>query len=258
MIDSHAHVLLNQFDDDRDDVISRALVSGVTGWLEVGVDVESSKQVVAFAREHDGVYATVGVHPHDVAGMSEESWSALEELASDDVVKAIGEVGFDLHHGDNFEEQKTALIRFMSLAQKHDLPLVFHMRDGDDSDVHSELIDLLSSYSENERPRGVLHMFSGTVEQARQYIDLGMYISVSGVVTFKNAGVVVDVTRAVSLNRLLVETDCPFLAPEPHRGKRNEPAYVAFVADKVAELKGVSSEEVEKVTEKNTRELFGM
>lgn len=257
MIDAHAHVTFDAFDGDREDVVLRARDAGVSGWIEIGTSVERSREAIDFAGEHDGVFATVGVHPHGVANMTEDSWSELERLSVDDVVKGIGEVGFDLYRNDNFEEQREALVRFIDLAVRNDFPIVFHMRNGESVDVHDKLIDLLSSYSESERPRGVVHTFSGTAEQAEEYLELGMYLSVSGVITFKNAGAMADAARTAPINRLLIETDCPFLAPEPHRGERNEPAYVRFVADRVAELRGISSEEVQKVTEETTGELFG-
>lgn len=256
MIDSHAHVAVSQFDDDRDEVITRAFEGGVTGWLEVGTDLAQSKLAVEIANKYENVYATVGVHPSDIAEFNDEAWLAIEDLAEKSNVVAIGEVGLDLYRGGNLEQQKDVLGRFVEIAVRRDMPMIFHMRSSDDIDVNQVMIEYLVSLPEAERPRGVLHTFSGNMEQAKQYLDMGMYLSFSGVVTFKNATELQAIAREVPLDKILIETDCPFLAPEPHRGQRNEPAYVKYVAEKIAEIREVSIEEVEKVTEENTRLLF--
>ncbi len=278
MIDSHAHVMFDAFDADRDEVFRRAHEAGVAGWIEVGTNLEQSRKAVALAQEHENVWATVGVHPSDIESLTEESWRELGALLQQPRVVAIGEVGLDFYHtspslrqgygrparlrgagrGGSVGQQHEALQRFVGLAQQYHLPIVFHVRSGNDIDAHEEMIKFLSSYTEHERPRGVMHTYSGTYEQAQRYLNLGMYLSFSGVVTFKSAGETAEVAKRVSLERMLIETDCPFLAPEPYRGKRNEPAYVRFVAEKIAELRGVVVNVIAEATERNTRELFSL
>lgn len=262
MIDSHAHVAFFQFDEDREEVISRAWEAGVEGWIEVGTSVKSSQKAIELARSRSGqplrVWATAGVHPSDAEGMNEEDWKKLRKLAKEEEVVAVGEVGVDLYRGGSLPEQLKALWRFIELAGERNLPIVFHVRSSDRVDAHDEVINLLSLYSDSQRPAGVMHSFSGTWQQAEKYLALGMYLAFNGVVTFKNAGETAEVASRVPLNRILIETDCPFLAPEPHRGKRNEPAYVRLVAEKIAELKGLDISEVAEMTQENTRNLFGL
>ncbi len=279
MIDSHAHVVAEQFDEDRGEVFVRAKEAGVTGWIEIGTDLEQSRKAVALAEQYENVWATVGVHPDDIGSLDEAMWDELELLLAHEKVKAIGEVGLDLYRtspgfpaagrGGDLEAQKEVLTRFIGLAQAHSLPLVFHVRSGEDIDLHDELIALLrQSHLRGgigggagkglQGLHGVLHTFSGNVEQALQYVELGMYISFSGVVTFKNALETQEVAKAVPMDKILIETDCPFLAPDPYRGQRNEPAYVALVADKLAVLRGVSVEEVQRQTQDNTKRLFAL
>jgi len=258
MFDSHAHVAFKQFDGDRGQVVERSRAAGVAGWIEIGSNVGSSKRAIALAKEIEGVQAAVGVHPDDVSGLDEAGWQELEELTQDEKVVAIGEIGFDYYRGGSYEEQLGTIERFVALAGKYDKPIVWHVRSSEERDAHEDLLAYLQGLDEGRRPKGVSHTFSGTVEQAKQYVDLGLYIGISGIVTFKNAGELVEVVKAIPLDRLLVETDCPYLAPEPHRGQRNEPAYVKYMAEKVAELKGVDVSEVERVTDRNVEELFGV
>lgn len=257
MFDSHAHVMDSQFDEDRGDVIDRAHDAGVLGWLEVGTDLEQSKSAIDLAKKVDGVWATIGVHPSDIQVL-DSSWNDLESLAVDPYVKAIGEIGLDLYRGGNLEEQKSAVRRFIKLAHKHALPVVFHVRSGKSIDCHGALIEILESYEDAARPLGVIHTYSGTLAQAKRYIELGMYLSVSGVITFRNAGGLIDVVREVRMDRILIETDCPFLAPEPHRGTRNEPANVSYVARAIARIRNLVPEEVISRTEENARRLFSI
>lgn len=271
MFDSHAHVAFSQFDDDRDNVIQRAWDAGLTGWIEVGTDLEQSKKAIELAEQYDNIWATVGVHPSDIPkifpltkGEQKGVWKKIEGLIQHPKVRAVGEVGLDYYRGGTKEEQMPVLKQFIAFAQKRDLPVIFHVRDpvkprrGRDhgASANEDMIKLLKSYSDTDRPRGVMHTFSGTREQAQRYIELGMYLGFSGVVTFKNTGELIEVTKEIPSDRILIETDCPFLAPEPHRGERNEPAHVKYVAQKIAELRGVTEGEVRSVTEKNTRELF--
>jgi len=258
MIDSHAHVAFDGFDSDREAVIARAREAGVS-WIEIGTDIEQSKKAVELAgrlRQDFGVQTplrgfTVGVHPSDIAQGID--WVEIENLVQGAV--AVGEVGIDLYHSDNLEEQLGALEQFVELARERELPIVFHVRDGKERNAHKEMLKFLQEQHWN---RGVIHTFSGTKAQAEKYLEMGLYLSFSGVVTFKNAGEILEVAKTMPLNRMLIETDCPFLAPEPFRGKRNEPAYVKYVAQKIAEVRGISFEEVARITEENARKLFLM
>lgn len=256
MFDSHAHVAFGHFDKDRSEVIERARQAGLLGWLETGTDVDQSKRAIALAEKEEGVFATVGVHPTDIGSLTEESWGEIRQLLQHPQVKAIGEIGLDLYHSGDLEQQQGVLSTFMRLSQEFRLPIVFHVRSGEGIDAHDELLYVLSRFRPSDRPRGMVHTYSGTVEQARRYLEFGMYISFSGVITFNNAGSVLEAAKWAPLDRILVETDCPFLAPAPYRGKRNEPAYVRAVAEKLAEIKGVPADEVMKQTEKNARELL--
>jgi TatD DNase family protein len=254
MIDSHAHLNFDSFDPDRRAVIERTLAAGV-GWIEVGTDLTQSRQAVALAQAHERVWASVGVHPSDIATLTSAQWHELEELAQQPKVVAIGEVGIDFYRGGTANEQLPVLRLFVELAAKHTLPVIFHVRNGA-ADAHEALITFLQELPSELHPTGVIHTFSGNRVQAEKYLQLGLYLSFSGVVTFKNAGEILDVAKSMPLDQLLVETDCPFLAPEPHRGQRNEPLYVKYVAEKIAALRDLSIDEVITATEKNTQTLF--
>ncbi len=265
MIDSHAHVTMPQFDNDRLAVIERACQAGLKGWVEVGTDLKQSKRAIALARKYTGrapqhfdVWASVGVHPSDVSRLTEGVWSSLENLLTDDAVVAIGEVGLDFYRGGTAEQQIPVLERFVELALKYSLPIIWHVRDGVSNNAHNELILFLTKLPDDRRPRGVIHTFSGTSDQAESYLKLGLYLSFSGVVTFSSAGSSATVAKSVPLHRLLIETDCPFLAPIPQRGQRNEPAYVRYVAEHIARLRGIPTEKVQSQSEQNTRELFNL
>lgn len=244
------------YGDDRAAVIERTKQQ-LSGWIEIGTTVAESALAAELAQEHK-VWASAGVHPSDIDSLDEAGWQQIEILLQQPQVAAVGEVGLDFYRGGSLEQQEIVLRRFIDLALKYDKPVVFHVRDGKEVSAHEEMVRILESYNDNERPRGVLHTFSGTREQMRRYLDMNMYISFSGVITFKNAVETVQAAKEVPLDRVLIETDAPFLTPEPHRGQRNEPAYVILVAEKLAQLRGVSVEEIDQITEENTRRLFNL
>jgi len=266
MIDSHAHVISEQFDSDRENVIATISAQGLRVWIEVGTTLDESKKAVAFAEKHTNIFSSVGVHPEDILRIKEEDWLSLESLANHPKTCAIGEVGFDTYREGKIAEQEPVLRRFITLAQKVNKPIIFHVRSRsagktpgvEEVDSHTELIRVLTSYPLSELPHGVIHTFSGTLAQAQEYIALGMMISFSGVITFKNAGALPEIVKTIPLDSILVETDCPYLTPEPHRGMRNEPAYVRHVIQKIAELREVSFQEIELATENNTKKLFAL
>ena len=256
MIDTHAHVNADAFDDDREAVIQRAFDAGLTCWIEVGTDVASSRAAIELAKSTKGVYAAVGVHPDEIEELSEVEWNMFQSFVLHHSVCAIGEVGFDTFRSGTIAQQEPILRRFIDLAIASKKPMIFHVRNGNEVDAHAELLRVLDSYADDVRPKGVIHTFSGTLAQAKEYIKLGMSISFSGVITFKNAGELPEIAKEIPIESILVETDCPFLTPEPNRGKRNEMAYVKHVIEKIADLRNMSFEDVENITEKNAENLF--
>lgn len=252
LIDTHAHLEMSKFDKDRDEVIERALQNGIDAIIAVGINLEDSEKAIALAKSHDAVYATVGVHPHDAKSIDTATYDSLKKLAAREKVVAYGEIGLDFFRDrsprdiqiNRFEEQ-------LDLAVELNLPVVIHSRD-----AHQETFEILEKHKENLR--GVLHCFSGDYEMAKKYIDLGYYISIPGTITFPNAGKLVEVVEKIPMDSMLIETDSPFLAPVPKRGKRNEPAYVAYVAKKIYEIRRMTLEEVGIATSENARNLFGI
>ncbi len=257
MIDTHAHILDEAFDADREALISDAKEAGL-GWVEVGTGIAESRAAEALARLHGNICASVGVHPDNIANLAEGDWVVLSDLAASPAVCAIGEVGFDTFRNGTIAEQEPVLRRFIALAQKVRKPVIFHVRSGNGVDAHAELLRVLASYDAADRPRGVIHTFSGTLDQAKRYIEHGMMISFSGVLTFKNAGELPQVATELPLESVLAETDCPYLTPEPNRGKRNEPKYVEYVIRKIAELRERSFEDIDAAISENARTLFAI
>jgi len=255
LIDTHTHTNLEQFKDDYDEVIRRALDNDI--WLvNVGVDMVSSQNAVKIAHEYDeGVYAACGLHPNDavspelVAGFD---FDLLKKLASDKKVVGIGETGLDYFRTEGEEKkikQMDFFMKHIQIAKELKKPVIVHCRD-----AHDDAAKVIAANAGGSP--GVIHFFTGTLEQAKRYIDLGFYLSFAGVITFTHD--YDEVVKWVPLDRMLVETDAPFVAPAPNRGKRNEPSYVKFTAEKLAELKGMTFEEVAVQTTKNARELFGI
>jgi len=259
LVDTHAHLDFEKFDRDRPAVLARAREAGVVAIVTVGVDLPSSQAAVALAEANKGVYAAVGMHPHDASALDGEGLARLRELGGHDRVVAVGEIGLDFYRDLSPRDvQRRAFRAQLAWAARLGKPVIIH-----DREAHAEIMDVLSGWAAEqtgsplEDRLGVLHTFSGDLGMARRAIDLGFYLSISGPVTYKNAGRLADAVHALPLDRLLVETDCPFLTPHPHRGKRNEPAYVRLVAERVAEIKGVSLDEVAAATTANAERLFG-
>jgi len=256
LIDSHAHIDLPEFNKDRDQVLARARQQGVRAVINAGLDAESSRKSLETLKKYDDVFMAVGFHPHEAAKMKEGDLESLAELTGDSRVVAIGEIGLDFYR--NLSPRQTQIGVFkkqLDLAVELKLPVVVHCRQ-----AHEEVYDILSAWvkaspADNSR-RGVIHCFSGDIDMARRYIELGFYISLAGSVTYPSAGELVEVARELPLDRLLLETDAPFLAPQAHRGKRNEPAYVALTAGRVAEARRAPVEVVAEAAARNTIELF--
>jgi TatD DNase family protein len=249
LIDSHAHLEMKEFDADRPDVIKRAGLAGVECIITVGTSLSLSRKALAIARLYDNIYATVGVHPHDVAKAGDKTFDELKKLAGDPKVVAYGEIGLDYFRNISPREIQVEMFsRQLELACELKLPVIIH-----DRDAHEQTLRMVK---DSPIRHGVFHCFSGDWAMARQCIDLGFYISVPGVVTFDKSQQLHEVVRQTPLECLLLETDCPYLTPVPHRGKRNEPAFIIHTAQKVAQIKGLSLEEVAQAAAQNTRKLF--
>lgn len=247
MIDSHCH--LEMFKEELSDVVRRAYDSGVSTIVTVASDVESLDEVVKIAEQYPMVYATVGIHPHDAKDFNDKVLKKIFELSRHPKVIAIGEIGLDYHYDNSPREaQKSAFVRQLELARDLGLPVVVHSREAFD--------DTIKILKESGVSRGVLHCFSGNLSQAKKAIELGFLISISGVVTFKNAKKIKEVAQFVPDDYLLIETDAPYLAPEPMRGKGNEPAFLIYTARELAELRGVTVEDIDRITTVNTYKLF--
>jgi TatD DNase family protein len=259
LIDSHAHIDASDFDADREDVIARAHAAGVHEMICVGAagDLATAERTVALAERVPGLYATVGVHPHEAARMQPDWWPALERLAGREVVVGIGETGLDYYYDSSPREvQRACFEQFLALGRALGLPVVCHVRD-----AHEDARAILRAGDPaGQGAGGVIHCFTGTPEDAAAYVEMGLYVSFSGVVTFpgKRSDPVREAVRAVPHDRLLIETDCPYLAPAPHRGKRNEPAFMVHTAEIVAREAGLSVDELAALTWANTRRLFAL
>lgn len=251
LTDTHAHLDMLGDDDKIANLVERARENGVTRIITVADKLASSHRAIEIAEKFDNVYATVGVHPHDSESVNKDTMKELERLALHPKVVAIGEIGLDYYK--NYAPQAVQQKVFeeqLELAIYLDLPVIIHDRDAD-ADVMKTIV--------NHKPKkGVFHCFSSSVEFAETVLAMNYYVSLAGPVTFKNANSLVDVAKYVPLTKLLIETDSPYLAPQPHRGQDNEPAYVRFVAEKISEIKGVSLAAVSASTQENTSLLFGI
>jgi TatD DNase family protein len=252
LIDSHAHVTFEGFADDLDGVLARAAAAGVDLMLNVGTDLPSSERARDFAHAHPQVFAAAGIHPHEADAFDDADWPKLEALWADPHVRGVGETGLDYFYDHSKRERQRALFRrHLEAAGPVGRPVIIHCRDAFD--------DLFALVGEVGLPAGgVLHCFTGGPAEAERAVAMGLHVSFAGILTFKNAEQLREAAARVPADRLLVETDCPFLAPVPHRGKRNEPAYVVETARKLAELRGVSYGEVCALTHANTVRLFGL
>ncbi len=251
LIDSHSHIYGERFDADREQVIERAVAAGVTQLLQVGCNLEESRQVVALAEGRPGIYASVGVHPHEASTLDDDVLAQLEALSHHAKVLSWGEIGLDYYYDSSPREiQRQAFRRQLQAAARRGLPIVVHTRDAED--------DTRALLAEAELARGGhVHCFTGTAALAKDLLALDLHIGFTGIITFKNAEELRDVVRLVPLERLLIETDSPYLAPIPHRGRRNEPAYVRHVAEAVAAIKGLDLASVIAATGENFRRLYG-
>jgi TatD DNase family protein len=251
--DSHCHLTDSQFDADRTATLQRARDAGVSRFIVIGAngDFIHNEKAVALAREHADVFAVIGVHPHDAGTVTDETYARLRALARQPKVVGVGETGLDFYYDNSpREDQRRHFRAFIRLAQELGLPLSMHVRD-----AYPEAVQTLRE-EWGSQVRGVMHCFTGNVAEAEMLLDLGLFLSLSGIVTFKNAQELREVAHHAPLDRLLIETDCPLLAPVPYRGRRNEPAYVVQVAKTIAEAKAIPLAEVADATRRNTETLF--
>jgi TatD DNase family protein len=254
LIDTHAHIDGEAFDADRAAVVDRALENGVEAIINMGDTLESSARSVQLTEEFPAVYAGVGVHPEEAFPMTGADDDRLAAWAALPKVVAIGEIGLDYYWEKDSEKrelQKRIFIRQLDLARQLHLPVCIH-----DRDAHGDTLAILKT--EGRGIRGVLHCYSGSMETARELLKLGWYLGIDGPLTFKNAAKLPEIVRALPADRILVETDCPYMTPAPFRGKRNEPAFVKYIAQRAAEIRAESPEEFSIKTRQNARDLYGI
>lgn len=253
LTDTHTHLNVEAFQDDQDEVIARAREAGVTRIVNVGFNRETIPSSIALAERYDFIYSTVGWHPVDAVHMQEGDLEWIEQLASHEKVVAIGEIGLDYHWDESPKEVQHEVFREqIRLARRVKLPIVIHNRE-----AHQDVLRILKE-EKAEEVGGIMHCFSGSWEVAQECLDMNFYISFGGPVTFKNAKQPKEVLKQVPLDRLLIETDAPFLTPHPFRGKRNETSYVKLVAEQAAELKQMPYEELARVTTENAKNLLNI
>lgn len=247
--DSHAHLDASRFREDREEILAELKNHGVTRIMNVGCDLESSERSIALAEAYDFVYASVGSHPDDADHVNGKLLDHYRRLASHPKVRAIGEIGLDYHYEDVPRAQQIiAFEEQIELAETLDLPVIVHMREATE--------DAMTIVKRHPELRGVFHCFSGSADLARWLVDRGWYLGFTGVVTFKNARRALEAVEAIPIDRILIETDCPYMAPEPYRGRRNDSRLVPLVAKKIAEIKGLTPEEMGLQTAKNANTLF--
>lgn len=252
IFDTHAHYDDKQFDGDRDELLNSMASMGVNTIVNVGASFNGCRRALELAGKYPFMYAAVGIHPDEVGFLNEDTFAELKEWCRDDKVVAVGEIGLDYYWDTEPRDlQKKWFVRQLELAREMGLPVNIHSRD-----AAEDTFRIIKEHAEGIP--GIIHCFSGSRELASEYVKLGFYIGVGGVVTFKNGKKLKQVVEEISLSNIVLETDCPYLAPEPYRGKRNHSGYIKYVAQEVARLKGVTYEEVIKETEKNAKEVYGL
>ncbi len=251
LFDTHAHLDDARFDEDREVVINMLKDEGVSLVVNIGADLKSSAQSVELSEKYDFIYASVGVHPDATDELDEDGIKKLTEWLKKDKVVAVGEIGLDYHNmGATKEVQKRWFERQLLLAKELNMPYIIH-----DRDAHGDVLEILKKHGYYN---GVMHCYSGSSEMAKEVTSLGMMVSFAGPVTFKNAPKAKEAAKAVPLDKLMIETDCPYLSPEPFRGKRNDSSRVRYVAEEIARLKGISFEEVARITKENGKRFYNI
>ena len=252
LVDTHAHLDMSDFDADREEVLARAAEKGVSVIVNASFDLPSSRRSVELAERHRGIYALVGIHPHDADKVPPCYLDDLRELLKKPVVVALGEIGLDYYRDLSPRPAQHKVFREqLALARELDIPVVIH-----DRDAHGDLLDILR-HDGIPKKGGVMHCFSGSWEMAQECIKMGFFISIAGPVTYPNAAKLKDIAARLPLDRIVVETDCPYLAPQLHRGKKNEPSYVRVVAEEIAKLRGMTLEDLARAASANASTIFG-
>lgn len=252
IFETHAHYDDEQFNEDREELLVSLPAQGIETVVNIGASLEGCKASIELANQYSHIYAAVGVHPDEVGTLNEETFAWLKKQYSHEKVVAVGEIGLDYYWDkEGHDIQKEWFIAQLQLAKEKNLPVVIHSRDATE-----DTLEIMRKYGSTLK--GVIHCFSGSVEVAREYVKMGYYIGVGGVVTFKNSKKLKEVVVDIPLENLVLETDCPYLAPTPFRGKRNNSTYLSYVAEEIALLKGISYEEVVRITRQNGKELYGI
>lgn len=249
IFDAHAHYDDSRFDEDRDEILSSMPQNGVSYIVNASVDIATAETAIGYAEKYPFMYACAGIHPENLDGLPENYLELLTELLSRPRVVALGEIGLDYYWDIPKARQNRVFEEQLRLARELDVPVVIH-----DREAHGDVMELVRKY----RPRGLMHCYSGSVEMLKEVIKLGLSISLGGTVTFKNARVPVEVAAAVPLDRLLLETDAPYLSPVPYRGKRNDSSKIAYTAERIAEIRGMDAQELIDMTTENAKKLFGI
>ncbi len=259
IIDTHAHLDMTEFDADRQDVINRAKDNGVTSIITIGIDLQSSQRAIELAAQYTGVYATVGMHPEGSSGVEKADIRKLADLAKSPHVVGVGEIGLDFYHDSSPRETQYQVLEWqLEMARDTGLPVIIHCRE-----AHNEMLPVLSDWaktiiSTEERPKGVIHCFSGDINIAERYLELGFDISLGGYIGYPSSGQLRETIKSIPINKLVVETDCPFLPPQQYRGKRNEPSYTLITLGILAEIKQIPLEEAARQTTANASALFNL
>lgn len=253
LFDTHAHLDDERFNRDRDELIRGLPGKGVSRVICPGIDVASSQECISISEKHEIVYAAIGIHPHEAKSTEKGYLDKLRAMAAHKKVLAVGEIGLDYHYEHSPRDiQQCRFVEQIELASELGLPIIIHNRES-----HEYMLNILTS-KKDMIVGGVMHCYSGSWEMAKLFLDLGLYISLAGPVTFKNAKGPVEIAKNIPLDRLLVETDSPYLTPVPYRGKRNDPSHVGLVAEKIGEIRGISTEEIVSVTADNAKKLFNL
>jgi len=249
--DTHAHYTDESFDTDRDETLESVFQSGVGLILNASSDLDSSLKSLALAEKYPGIYAAVGWHPHEAKSFDQASETLIRRWCTQAKVRAIGEIGLDYYYDlSERDVQKKVFLKQMNLARELKLPVVIH-----DREAHADCLEIVHQFSD---VLGEFHCYSGSAEMAKEILSLGWYLGFTGAITFKNARKALEVIEMCPIDRILIETDCPYLTPVPHRGKRNDSRYLPLMAEKIAEIKGLSTEKVAEITDRNGRRFFGI
>ena len=252
IIDTHAHYDDEQFDEDREEILGKMQDAGIGMIMDAGSTILSWDKIVKLTEEYPFVYGAIGVHPDEVGNLDETQFARMERLLDKEKIKAVGEIGLDYHWNENKDQQIKAFERQMQIAREAQLPIIIHSRD-----AAKDTYDVMKANRADEMG-GIVHCFSYTKEMAKQFMDMGFYLGIGGVVTFSNARKLQEVVEYMPMDKMVIETDCPYMSPVPNRGKRNDSFNLPYVVNKIAEIKGISPTEVIDITCENAKNVYGI